>query len=430
MAKYSSCRLDRVVVADWGRKVKVLIVDDDLAGSEAWKQRFSSLGVEVEIVLNQQDLDDALQQNRFLVGVRRIPDPTLDDSLRVEAEVLNLRCYWSIAVVDATNSSLRQSAYADGFHDCVDDDCDSAMLVARLEHAKHLYESDQRLAQAQKLESVGELAAGIAHEINTPIQYVGDNARFVQEACNDINGVLIECQKLIEAIDSGNNAKQATEDLRSAMEDADIEYLSEEIPSAITQTLEGVDRVSRIVRAMKEFSHPGVSEMTLTDLSNAIQNTVMVARNEWKYVADLKTDFDPDLPGVPCLPGEFNQVILNMIVNAAHAIGDSLGSTPESKGKINISTKATETHAQIRIADSGQGVSPENIDRIFKPFFTTKAAGKGTGQGLAIAHSVIVEKHQGTIDVTSELGKGTCFTIQIPLQTSRESKARLATAST
>ena len=226
MAKYSSCWLDRVVVDVWGRELRVLIVDDDSAGGAAWKQRFSSLGVEVDFVHNQQDLDDALQQSRYLLGVHRLSEETLDNSLKVDAEVLNQRCYWSIAVIDSSNASLRKSAYADGFYDCVDDSCESAMFVARLEHAKHLYESDQRLAQAQKLESVGELAAGIAHEINTPIQYVGDNARFVQEACNDINGVLIECQKLIQAIDTETNAKQATEDLRSAMEDADIEYLS------------------------------------------------------------------------------------------------------------------------------------------------------------------------------------------------------------
>lgn len=214
---------------------------------------------------------------------------------------------------------------------------------------------------------------------------------------------------------------KATQSLRTSMDDADVEYLIEEIPSAITQTLEGVDRVSKIVRAMKDFAHPGVSEMTLTDLSHSINNTVMVARNEWKYAADLVTDFDPNLPPVPCLPGEMNQVLLNMIVNASHAISDALGDSPQTKGTITISTRISSPYAEIRVSDTGSGISPENVERIFNPFFTTKAAGKGTGQGLAIAQSVIVEKHGGTIKVESELGKGTTFVIRIPLENSPKS---------
>jgi len=161
--------------------------------------------------------------------------------------------------------------------------------------------------------------------------------------------------------------------------------------------------------------------MTLTDLAKAIENTVMVARNEWKYVAEMVTHFDPDLPLIPALPGELNQVLLNMIVNASHAIGEALGSTPESKGKITIETHLRNPYVEIRISDTGKGICPANLDRIFKPFFTTKAAGKGTGQGLAIAHEVIVEKHRGRIDVESKVDVGTTFIIQLPL-TQEESK--------
>lgn len=197
---------------------------------------------------------------------------------------------------------------------------------------------------------------------------------------------------------------------------ADLEYLVDEIPAAISQTLEGVDRVAKIVRAMKEFAHPGVSEMAQTDLSQAINNTVMVARNEWKYVATVQTDFDTTLGPVQCFPGELNQVLLNLIVNAAHAIGESMNGTADAKGCITITTKRCDEMAEIRVSDTGRGISPENLSKVFSPFFTTKAAGKGTGQGLAIAQSVIVEKHSGTIDVTSVVGKGTVFTIQLPMQ--------------
>jgi len=306
-------------------------------------------------------------------------------------------------------------AYLAGFSICLEYNCCNEQLLAKLEHAQYLQQVQLRLAQAEKLESIGELAAGIAHEINTPIQYVGDNTRFVQDACKDLNGVLENCQQLIAAMQDSGDIVNAAAKLSASMEHADVDYLISEIPAAIEQTLEGVDRVANIVRAMKEFAHPGASEMTPTNLSTAISNTVMVARNEWKYVAEVGTDFQEDLPLVPCLPGKINQVLLNMIVNAAHAIGATENANP-TKGRINISTRLVDPHAEIRITDTGRGIAPENIDRIFTPFFTTKAAGKGTGQGLAIAHTVIVEKHNGSIDVQSNLGEGTTFIIRIPLE--------------
>ena len=281
---------------------------------------------------------------------------------------------------------------------------------------------EARLRQAQKMESIGQLAAGIAHEINTPIQYVGDNTRFVQEACDDLTEVLLACQHLIQVADSGEDVQLATQNLKARFESTEVDYLIEEVPAAIRQTLDGVERVSNIVRAMKEFAHPGSSEMTLIDISHSISNTLMVARNEWKYVADVETEFDPSLGPVPCLPGELNQVLLNIIVNAAHAIGESLGSAREGKGKgkIRITTHLHPPFAVIRIADTGIGIPTDQIPKIFNHFYTTKAIGKGTGQGLAIAHAVIVEKHSGSIAVESEVGVGTTFVLSIPLKRERE----------
>ncbi|MFC1735778.1 sensor histidine kinase, partial [Candidatus Hydrogenedentota bacterium] len=176
--------------------------------------------------------------------------------------------------------------------------------------------------------------------------------------------------------------------------------------------------VASIVRAMKEFSHPGTDEKTAVDLNRAIENTITVARNEWKYVADVNTEFEPDLPLVPCLPGEFNQVILNLLVNAAHAISDVVGDGSSGKGTITITTRAKGGFAEIEIGDTGGGIPDRARERIFDPFFTTKEVGKGTGQGLAIAHNVIVDKHSGAITFESEEGKGTTFHIRLPLENS------------
>jgi signal transduction histidine kinase len=175
-----------------------------------------------------------------------------------------------------------------------------------------------------------------------------------------------------------------------------------------------VERVASIVRAMKKFAHPGCEEKTAVDINKAVETTILVARNEWKYVAELITDLDPDLPTVHCLPGDFNQVILNVLVNAAHAIGDAVRDTTD-KGRITITTRREGDHIRLSIADTGTGIPELNREKIFDPFFTTKEVGRGTGQGLAIVHDIVVEKHDGAIDVESEVGKGTTFHIRIPI---------------
>lgn len=280
------------------------------------------------------------------------------------------------------------------------------------EHEKHQVEI--QLRHAQKLESIGQLAAGIAHEINTPTQFIGDNARFLKDAFDDLSKLLGRFRQLHrEAADKGFSNELAGEIARMSSK-IDLDYLLEEIPKAVDQTMSGVERVSKIVCAMKEFSHPGTGNMTAIDLNHAIESTATVCRNEWKYVAELLTDFDPNLPPVHCLPGELNQVILNLLVNAAHAIAELKNDGENVKGTINVSTRRTKTGVEIRVRDSGAGIPLDARDRIFEPFFTTKPVGKGTGQGLAIARSVIVDKHGGTIGFETEIGKGTTFVIQLP----------------
>jgi PAS domain S-box-containing protein len=279
---------------------------------------------------------------------------------------------------------------------------------------------ESQLAQSQKLEAIGHLSAGIAHEINTPIQYVGDNTRFLQDAFADLNRLLSEYGRLVEEVKQGPAVPESVQVVEQTAEEIDVGYLTTEIPSAIVQSLEGIDRVAKIVRAMKEFSHPGSVEKTPTDINRAIENTVTVARNEWKYVSDLTLDLDPDLPLVPCLPDDFNQVILNVIVNAAHAIGDVVGKGTGNKGRITVATRVDGDWAEIRISDTGTGIPEYARRRIFDPFFTTKDVGKGTGQGLAIAHSVVADKHGGMITFETEMGVGTTFIIRLPYRITKQ----------
>jgi signal transduction histidine kinase len=235
------------------------------------------------------------------------------------------------------------------------------------------------------------------------------------ESFSELSGLLAECQKLATAVQSNSATSEMLTTVESISRTADLEYLSREIPAAARQSLEGVKHVAKIVHAMKEFSHPGSTEKVPVDLNHAIETTLTVARNEWKYIAEAVTELAPDLPPVLCLPGELNQVILNLLVNAAHAIGDVVKNVEGTKGTIKIVTRLAGPWAEIMISDTGGGI-PEGIrHRIFEPFFTTKEVGKGTGQGLAIARSTIVKKHDGELFFESTVGRGTTFTIRLPV---------------
>jgi PAS domain S-box-containing protein len=274
---------------------------------------------------------------------------------------------------------------------------------------------EEQLRQAQKLEAIGQLAAGIAHEINTPAQFVGDNVTFLQETWPVLEAVLRGCLQLGEESAAGPVDPNTIAKLVQSTRQADPSYLLHEVPEAIAQSLEGVQRVSKIVRAMKEFSHPGSARKCAIDINRAIETTIAVARNEWKYVADVHTSFAENLPTLVCLADEFNQVILNLLINAAHAIGDAVKATSGGKGTITITTRSEGEWMEVQVRDTGLGI-PENIrTRIFEPFFTTKEVGKGTGQGLALAHTVIVKTHHGKIWFESEVGKGTTFFLRLPL---------------
>jgi signal transduction histidine kinase len=273
-----------------------------------------------------------------------------------------------------------------------------------------LKNTQTQLLAAQKMEAIGGLAAGIAHEINTPIQFVSDNITFVRDAVGSLGKYAAMHIEILEQLTDHPEHGEKIIALREQWKDEDCDFLLEEVPAAVEETIEGATRVADIVKAMKEFAHPGQEDLTPSDINRVIETTVQVSRNEWKYVAKVELDLDPTLPMVPALPGPLGQSLLIMIVNSAQAMS---GQDSSKKGLITISTKDLGEVIEIRVSDNGPGIPIEILDRIFEPFFTTKEIGKGSGQGLSIAHSVIVDKHHGDIWADNTY-PGAVFVMHLP----------------
>jgi len=274
---------------------------------------------------------------------------------------------------------------------------------------------EQQLAQLQKLDTIGRLAAGIAHEVNTPTQYISWNVLFLKDQFEKISCLTTEVAAFLQSLEGSESFSSQAAQIRELLSEIKFDQISR----AIGQSSEGLERVTKIVAAMRDFSHPGSETMVDADLNRLITSTIEVTYNEWKNVAEIKTDFDPDLPLVECFPGEFNQVILNLLINAVHAVADAISEQGEGMGVIQISTSQEESMVKISIGDSGTGIPPGVQEHIFDPFFTTKEMGRGTGQGLYICHNVIVNKHHGSIHFETEKGKGTTFNIMLPVKQER-----------
>ena len=262
--------------------------------------------------------------------------------------------------------------------------------------------AEQRMASSDRLESIGRLAAGVAHEINTPIQYLNDSITFIREGVGDL---LAYIDKLHAAM------PQAPEERPEGSDDVD--YLRGELPPAMSRVADGLTRIAEIVRSMKHFSHADQREMSAVDLNASIASTLVIARSEYRDCADVETEY-AEIPPVTCHGGQINQVVLNLVVNGAHAIAD-LVKKQGGRGKITVKTAVEDGHVVIMIADTGGGIPEAIRNRIFDPFFTTKEVGRGTGQGLSIARNVIVKGHGGELDFVTEPGHGTTFYVRLPL---------------
>ncbi len=306
----------------------------------------------------------------------------------------------------------------------------SPILVGQKEHAGYVIVFDdvtqKELADAQstlslKMESIGQLAAGIAHEINTPIQYLGDNLNYINRTIQTLQEMDQSQLEVLEKLAASPEGEQISV-LLDQRKSKGIDHIFKEVPLAVEESLEGVERVRKIVQAIREFSHPSQKVNALADINKGILTTVTISKNEWKYCADLVTELDPKLPMVWCKIDELNQVLLNMIVNAVHAIQEKQKKPDGSKGKITIRTAKKGNDVLISISDTGCGIPQNLVNRIFDPFFTTKDVGKGTGQGLSLAHNIIVNHHHGTISVDSKINVGTTFIITLPIGQQEEGK--------
>ena len=275
---------------------------------------------------------------------------------------------------------------------------------------------ETEVRHAQKLESVGRLAAGVAHEINTPVQYVQDSVQFVREAIGDVFAVLARHREVSLASAAGVVSRELAERALAGDEEADLAYLLEHVAPALDRAIDGLGRVTTIVQSLKSFAHPDQHKRSVIDVNAAIESTLEIARHEYKYVADVALDLS-ELPRVQCYASEINQVLLNLIVNAAHAI-ETVKAERGERGLIRVRTRHEQDHVTIEIADTGCGIPEDVRERVFEPFFTTKPVGRGSGQGLSIARSVIVDKHGGSLTFESTPGVGTTFTILLPLATS------------
>jgi signal transduction histidine kinase len=274
--------------------------------------------------------------------------------------------------------------------------------------ARERLENELRLAQ--RLESIGQLAAGIAHEINTPMQYIGDNVHFLTRAFDGISSFVEQALSALAEPLTGNWA-EARGGLVAAQKKLRMRFLMEEVPRALEASKDGIQHVSKIVQAMKSFAHQDRDEKTPSDINRTLSDTLTVAQNEYKLLATVQTDFG-ELPTVLCFAGKLNQVFLNLLVNAAHAIADA---RKPGLGLIKVSSRALDGVVEVRVSDDGCGIPPEVGDRVFDQFFTTKEVGRGSGQGLSLARSIVVDAHGGSIRFESSLGVGTTFIVRLPV---------------
>jgi signal transduction histidine kinase len=417
---------------------KVLVVDDNADMATLMIRAVESQGHEVFMACDGQCALQMASSERPDVILMDVMMPRMSgiEALRRLKEDEELQAIPVILVTAMGEDADVIAGLEAGAHDYVTKPFKREILAARVRSALRIKQDHERLlgltqqlqaeiaermrmqeelVQAQKLESLGHLAAGIAHEINTPAQYVGDNTRFIRDVFASTDGLLGDLGRLLDGAKKGEITEELISEVDANFREADIEYIKVEAPKAIQQSLEGLERVANIVRAMKDFAHPGKGQRQPVDLNRAIESTLTVSRNEWKYVADLVTDFDRNLPPVACLPADVNQVILNLVVNAAQAIAIVVGDGSRGRGKLTVRTRRDGDWAEIRVEDTGTGI-PKNIrHRVFDHFFTTKEVGKGTGQGLAIAHAIVVQKHGGTIGFESEESEGTTFIVRLPI---------------
>ncbi len=404
-------------------KTKILFVDDEPTTRAVYRALLEENGYQVLLAGSMAEALDVARAERPPLAIVDYYMPGGNGDELTEALLAGPETR-DILVAMHSQRDVVEESLAAGAIDLIYKDDPRDVFLLRVAAMSRYVEAQSRqrevereLRHMQKMESLGTLAGGIAHEINTPIQYVAENLRFLSDSFSAVVRILEKFEGLVKAASADGVLATPVTYVNAV---AVLEHLRGEIPTSINQSIEGIERISEIVRAIKEFSHRDAKTKSAIDINHTIETAITVARNQWKYVPEIETDFDQSLPAVPCLPGEFSQVMLNLIVNAAHAIEET-GAT--KKGRITVSTRNDGDRVEIRVSDTGVGIPEEIREKIFDPFFTTKEPGKGTGQGLAISYTIITKKHNGTISVQSEIGKGTTFIVCMPIAVKDASNA-------
>jgi two-component system NtrC family sensor kinase len=301
-------------------------------------------------------------------------------------------------------------------------------LLAEIRERERMAADRERIAhelrQSQKLEAVGRLAAGVAHEINTPMQYIGGAVDFMGTSVEHVSHGMRALVQFLEHMAPRIPGDAALDAVHRALAEADLEFVLGEMPAAVADARIGIKRVGEIVRSMREFAYRGSTAKEETDLNRPLLAALDLARAEYKYCADLESDL-ADIPHVVCNVAEMGQVFLNLIINAAHAMKTVHAQTGQ-RGQLKVRSRLEGDQIVVEIGDTGGGIPEAVRDRIFEPFFTTKPFGQGTGQGLAIAHSIVVEKHAGTLTFDSVPGVGTVFHVRIPLNACATDEVKVA----
>ena len=405
--------------------MKVLLLEDNRIDARVFEALLRRSGLEPVELLTAERLAEAVDMVRQQTFDLAIVDLGLPDSQGLGSLLAMRSAAPTLPIVVLTGESEEQLALQSlqsGAQDyLLKDDLRGLRLgqtirfaIQRKQAEETMRSRDRETSHVNKMEAIGQLAAGIAHEINTPMQYIGDNVKFLGESVGELRSLLNAAVAMVAAAKSDQPSQSAAVTaLVAATEAVDVAYLPPEIPRALSECAQGVDRVSRIVRAMKEFSHPGTRENKDLNVGHAVECALTVCRNEWKYVAEVVTEIPNDLPALHCNPGEINQVLLNLMVNAAHAIAERVGNGGE-KGRITVGAFIVDGDMEIRVSDTGTGIPDHVLARMYEPFFTTKEVGKGTGQGLAVVYKV-VQNHSGSIACDTTVGVGTTFRIRLPL---------------
>ncbi len=436
--------------------MKVLIADDSRSMRKMVQATLEEAGYEVVVTEDGQQAWDALCKGDLRLAILDWVMPCMDglEICRRLQKEKPLNMVQVILLTSKEGAENVAAALQAGASDYITKPFHPDELLARLKVGERIVNLQMQLSHAQKMEAIGSLAAGIAHEISTPLQYVRNNVHFMQDAFEDVIKLMRKyaCLRNTAGCDpitsSGIPASQGADEdkMRDAEcgmritpgftalqgedkgrektpagageageDEANVKYLMDEVPKAVQESLDGLGRIAEIVKAMKDFAPPGMQDRKIAvDINKAITHTLTVSKNAWKNVANVVTDFDTTLPLVPCFPLDINLMVLNIILNAAHAIADTVDDKKVGKGIISISTRRDGGYAEIRISDTGGGIPEEIRHKIFDPFFTTKEIGRGTGMGLTMAYTIVVEKHGGTITFDTETGKGTSFIVRLP----------------